>query len=86
MCGCDHSRLQSWPITSATLITFKSAVAQRSDNFNMAEEATDRLRQPNFTQEETHILVRGVQALNGNLFITSLMKSNVLGTSLMLCC
>ncbi len=77
VCGCDHSRLQSWPIKPASLITFKSAVAQ----LNMAEEAAD---QPNFVQEETEILVQKVQALNGNLFITSLMKSNVLVTSLML--
>ncbi len=77
VCGCDHSRLQSWPIKSAHLVTFKSAVAQRSDNFDMAEEARDRIRQPNFTQEETDILVWEVQALIVNLFITSLMKSIV---------
>ncbi len=85
-CGCDHSRLQSWPIKSAPLITFKSAVAQRSDNCDMSEEAADQICQPNFTQEETEIIVREVLASNGNLFITSLMKSNVLVTSLMSCC
>ncbi len=46
----------------APLITFKSAVAQRSDNFDMAEEAADRIHQPNFTQEETDILVWEVRA------------------------
>ncbi len=79
---CDHSWFQSCPIKSAPLITFKSTVAQ----LDMAEEAADRIPQPNFMQEETDILVQEVQALNWNLFLTSLMKSNVLVTSLMLCC
>ncbi len=38
-------------------------MAQRIDNFDMAKEAADWIRQPNVTQEEADILVREVQAL-----------------------
>ncbi len=80
---CDHSLLQSWPIKSAPLITFKSAVAQHRDNFNMAADNTDRIHQPNFTQEETDVLVQEVHSLKEILFVISVMKRNVLVTSLM---
>ncbi len=42
--------------------------------------------QPNFTQDETDVLVQEAEAHNRNLFITTLMKSNALLRSLMLWC
>ncbi len=66
-----HGWFQSWPIKSAPLIPFKTAVTQHIVNSVTAEEGENRCCQPNLTQEETDILVWEVQARNYLIYGTT---------------
>ncbi len=60
---------------SDQLLSFNPKTAAAYCQFPLKKEHTD------FTQEETDRLVQEVQARNHNLFIATLIKSNVLITS-----